>query len=547
MVMQSRISAFLSRNERFIPIFLFLLFLAVSVPGINWGTPQVWNPDELVGRVDLALGGEIQFDENEPDFNYPSLPKYVMYGIGKIVYGLGYSRSAYIISVRLFSAFLGALAVVLVYYLARRISTNSLTAALAGLLMIASGVVPANARFGHNDLYLQLFSILCVYFLINYQASKNRLWMYGSFFAVGLAASSKYTGGSLILVPLFTLIFIDWSDVRKNWLQTFEILFIGLSLSFLGYAAGTPKSLLWMSFYFKRVIPALTRYPQYGLQPNSTIGLFGQWATFIDAVGLFIFCLFMLAFIWFAVKLILIHFGKAHMEENQKQAVLILIVALVFFDLPFMISVNYIPRYFIPFVPFFSILAALFVREITELSTQKGFRYGQAGINLILFIGISYSLLRLVSTALLFMNDARMPAGEYLQTLRGGTVVEYTLYPPNIPYERFFKARNYPIFFIKYPGQEVPTNKAFQYNQGEEGLIERKVDYLVIDTFTYSRLSDPYTCEANPVECDFFKKLLAGQTHFRLIKEFIYKIPPYLPQVTISAVNPEIRIYEYSP
>ena len=537
----------INRLERLIPLFLFLLFLAVSVLGVNWGTPDVWNPDELVGRVDLALGGEIQFDETEPDFNYPSLPKYVMYGIGKIVYGLGYSRDVYIISARLFSAFLGALSVVLVFFLTRKITSDTLTAALAGLLVIASGVVPANARFGHNDLYLQLFSILCIYFLINYQFSKNRLWLYASFFAVGLAASSKYTGGSLILVPLFTLTVINWRDFRKNWTQTFEMTFIGLVLSFLGYAAGTPKSLLWMSYYFKRVIPALTRYREYGLQPNSIIGLFGQWGTFIDAVGTFVFYLFIFSFIWFAVKLILDKAGKVQLEVNQRQAIFILLVALVFFDLPFMISVNYIPRYFIPFVPFFSILAALLVREVSQLSIQKGIPYARAGIYLVLFIGITYSLLRLVSTALLFMNDARMPAGQYLKTLREGTVIEYTLYPPIIPRAHFYKARNYPIFFIKYPGQEVPTNKAFQYNQGEEGLIERQVDYLVIDTITYSRLWDPFICETNPVECDFFRKLLAGETSFQLIKEFTYKLPSFLPNVFIEAVNPEIRIYEYAP
>jgi hypothetical protein len=47
------------------------------------------------------------------------------------------------------------------------------------------------------------------------------------------------------------------------------------------------------------------------------------------------------------------------------------------------------------------------------------------------------------------------------------------------------------------------------------------------------------------VECDFFKKLLAGKVAtYRLLKEFTYSLPPYLPQVSISAVNPEIRIYE---
>src|SRR3972149_1784798 len=104
-------------SGRFIPIFLFLLFLAVSIPGVNWGVPALWNPDEMVWRVDSALRGEIQFDETEPDFNYPSAPKYVMLGIGKIVYGMGSSRSIFFIAARTFSAVLGAVSGVLIYYL----------------------------------------------------------------------------------------------------------------------------------------------------------------------------------------------------------------------------------------------------------------------------------------------------------------------------------------------------------------------------------------------------------------------------------------------
>ena len=73
-------------REKSIPLFLFALFLAVTIPGITWGLPALWNPDELAWRVDSALRGEIIFDVTEPDFNYPSLPKYVMFAVGKIVY-----------------------------------------------------------------------------------------------------------------------------------------------------------------------------------------------------------------------------------------------------------------------------------------------------------------------------------------------------------------------------------------------------------------------------------------------------------------------------
>src|SRR5689334_6368571 len=107
-------SNFFERYQKYIPLFLFCLFLAVSIPGVTWGAPALWNPDELIWRVDQALIGEMQFDETEPDFNYPSLPKYVMFGIGKVVYGLGFSQTDFIVSARVFSALLGALGIVLI-------------------------------------------------------------------------------------------------------------------------------------------------------------------------------------------------------------------------------------------------------------------------------------------------------------------------------------------------------------------------------------------------------------------------------------------------
>jgi len=544
--MQQRLTSFIIRNEALVPVFIFFLFLAFTIPGVNWGVPALWNPDELVWRVDSALRGELIFDETEPDFNYPSLPKYVMYGVGKIVYGMGYSRSVFFISARLVSALLGAISGVLVYSLARTIGANMLTSALAGLLYISSGIASANARFAHNDLYLQFFSILCVYFAIKYQFTKTKFWIYGSFFAVGLAASSKYTGGSLLLLPLFILVVMNWADLRKNWLQSFVLLLIGGMLSFAGYIAGTPKS-LYSPEYFKNVILALQRFSLYGKNSGVPIGLYGQWAVFERAVGTFAYYLFILCFIWFVVKLILWQFGKTKLDEKQAQAIIILGMAIIIFDLPFLVSVNYVTRFFIPFVPFLSILGALFIKEMVDLTKNMGWSFMPIIVAALLVVGISFSMLRLVSTALLFINDARIPASEYIASIRGyKNTIEYTLYPPIVNKKQFYgAARNYPIYFLKYPNEVMPTGGKVKYNQGEQGLIEREVDYLVVDTFTYSRFYNDSICKTNPVECDFFKRLLAGDvTTFRLVKEFTYSLPSYLPNVSVLTVNPEIRIYE---
>lgn len=544
--MQNKLNSFFSRYEFLIPLFIFFGFLAASLPGISWGAPALWNPDELVWRVDQALGGYMVFDETEPDFNYPSLPKYVMVAIGSLTYGTGNSSFAFIVAARSFSALLGALSGVLIYYLARMIGANKRISALAGLFYIVSGVAAANGRFAHNDLYLQLFSILSVYFVVKYQQSHSNVWLYASFFSVGLAASSKYTGGSLILLPVAVFLFVNWAEIRTRWLSMFGSLALGGVVSFLGYGLGTPKALFAPLYYFTNVIPSLRNYPQYGFNSGAQIGLFGQWDVFESAVGIFAYYLFIFAFLWFAARLVLWKMGKVSFENKQAQGIGIFMAVVLIFDLPFMVSINYIERYFIPFVPFLAILGALFVDEVLRLASSRKLVTVHWVVLTLLVFGLAYSGLRLVSIALLFMNDARIPAGEYIASLRGYQKgLEYTLYPPMINKKQFERAHNYPIYFVKYAADVVPTGGRYEYNQGEQGLLERDTDYFVIDSYTYDRLYTDTVCETNLVECDFFRRLLADEVAtFRLVKDFSYDLPPYLPHVSISAVNPDVRIYE---
>jgi len=547
--MQQKIARFLIRDEALLPVFIFLLFLAVSLPGVNWGAPALWNPDEMVWRVDMALGGHMQFDETEPDFNYPSLPKYVMYAIGSLTYGMGRSTFAFIVAARAFSAFLGALSGVLVYYLARMIGANKRVSALAGLLYVVSGVAAANGRFAHNDLYLQFFTILCVYCVVKYQYMRTARWLYASFFAVGLAASSKYTGGSLIFLPILSFIISNWAEVRTRWLSMIGRFFLGGLVSYLGYGLGTPQSLLAPVHYFSNVINALQNLTDYGFNSGARIGLFGQWAVFENAVGTFAYYVFILAFLWFAVRWLTWRLGKSSFEGGRAQGVGILLLTVLIFDLPFMISINYIERYFIPFVSFLAILGALFIEEVIAFAKGRGWNFVQPAVIVVLVIGVAYSTLRLVSISLLFLNDSRIPASEYIASIRGyQKSIEYTLYPPAIEKRRFERAHNYPIYFVEWVDDTVPTGGRFEYNQGEQGLLDRDTDFFVVDSFTYDRFYTESICMTTPVECDFFKRMLQGEVkNFRLLKEFTYDLPPYLPQVSVTAVNPEIRIYERVP
>lgn len=543
--MQNKINSFFSRREFLLPLILFGLFLAASLPGISWGAPALWNPDEMVWRVDMALRGAMQFDVSEPDYNYPSLPKYVMYFIGAITYGLGRSNFAFIVAARTFSALLGAIAAILIYHLACTLGARKRIAFLAGLLYIVSAEAVTNARFAHNDLYLQLFTILCVFFIIKYQTTSAPRWLYLSFFAVGLAASSKYTGGSLILLPVAAYVLAMWKEIRSRWLEMIGWLIIGGLVSYIGYGLGTPIAFTDPIHYFSSVFPALRNLTNYGFNSGSPLGLFGQWRIFEAAVGTFCYYLFLAGFLWFAARWLLNRFG-IRFSIPLPQSVGILLSTVLIFDLPFVISINYIGRYFIPFIPFLAILSSFFLDEALRLTPDRIRAAVHPALSTLLVLGIVYSALRLVSVALLFLNDSRIPATEYIAGFRGyQKSIEYTLYPPGINKKQFMRAHNYPIYFVEWEGDEVPTGGRYEYNLGEEGLLQRDTDYFVIDSFTYDRFYTESICATTPVECDFFLRLIADEVNsFRLMRAFKYELPSYLPKVSLTAVNPEVRVYE---
>ena len=162
-------------------------------------------------------------------------------------------------------------------------------------------------------------------------------------------------------------------------------------------------------------------------------------------------------------------------------------------------------------------------------------------VSLVIIVGF----MRVGSTMLLFLNDARIPASAYTSTFSEKARVEVTLYPPNMAVEKKLKVSDYPIYIVKYIAQKPAPESGF--NLGERGLIQRNVDYLILDSFTYERFSDPFICENNQVECDFFDDLFNGRSSYKLLKAFpAYELPWYMPQIRLNFVNPSIMIFQKS-
>lgn len=538
--------AFFEKYEFLIPFLLFVLFLALTLPGISWGAPSTWHPDEIVVRSIKALfDAEYRFDE--VNFDYPTLPQYVMYGLGKVILGLGYSDKEILVWARVLSAILAGLTIILTYLITRRVGGNILVAGLSGLLLICVSEMEHNGRFAHNDMFLIFFTTLAVWCVIEYFNKQNKLWLYGSFLAVGLAASSKYIGGSLVILPFVVYLIGQRKNLQREPLPVTETLFISAALTFLGFAAGTPKALFWMTYYVKRLLPALQWQVSYGKRPDSIRGILGQYSVLLDGLGWPLMLLFAVGFVWCCYQVVLGYRKQEIKPGTRTGAFGILLFAILVLDLPMLFSYNYQLRYFLTLMPLLAMLAAFFVEALYTQARQSHRRVYpvlvRAGVSVI----ILYSLARIVSLLLLVVNDARIPASAFMETLPKGTSLEHTNYPPVIPGNHFEREHNYPIYIIK-GNEPLPTNRRYDFNVGEVGLDERETDYLITDSFTSERFNDPYICASMHVECEFFKQLETGQSnHYKLIAEFSYSLPPYLPQIQVLFVNPTIRIYERIP
>jgi len=535
-----KIKTFIEKYEFIIPLGLFVLFLALTLPGISWGAPDGWHPDEIVGRSIKALF-EPGYRFDEGNYDYPTLPQYVMYGLGKIVLALGSTNV--LVAARTLSALLAGLTIVMAYILARRVGGSVYVAGLGALLLICVSEMEHNGRYAHNDIFLVFFTTLAVLCIVEYFKGQNKIWLYASLIAVGMAASCKYIGGSLVIVPLSIYLIEQRHNLWKQPLAIAETLFVGSVLTFLGYAVGTPKILFSMTYYVKRLLPALNWQVGYGKQPGSVRGFIGQYGAMANGLGLALILLFGMAFIWTCYEVIKSQRAKELKPGTHIGLRGILVFAILVLDLPMLFSYNYQLRYFLTLMPLLAVLTAFFVQALYIKTSQFGRFYSTLVGGSVTLI-VVYSFARIMSLMLLTMNDARIPASAFIQTLPFGASLEHTYYPPTLPEGHFGNEFNYPIYFIK-GNEPLPVSKQYKVNDGEHGLDDRQTDYLVIDSFTYDKFNDPYTCARMQVECDFFKQLATGRSnHYQLLKEFKYTLPPYLPQLNFGFVNPTIRIYE---
>jgi hypothetical protein len=181
------------------------------------------------------------------------------------------------------------------------------------------------------------------------------------------------------------------------------------------------------------------------------------------------------------------------------------------------------------------------VDDLWRTSQKAGSRWRMWILTTAVLVVIFFSGLRYASVILIYANDSRIAASNALsEMIPPASRMEHTLYPPHLPSEERV-VDQYPLRVFKFEEDIAPITG---WNLGEEGVETRKPDYLVVDRKTYERFDDAYACALNAVECEFFKRLLNGETNYGLSHTFEYRVPPYLPDVKTDYANIEVLLFE---
>jgi hypothetical protein len=273
------------------------------------------------------------------------------------------------------------------------------------------------------------------------------------------------------------------------------------------------------------------------------MGVLGQWRVLRSLQGWFFYLWGLVSLVFMTVQLTKNRL-KNRSQDSMHMSKIAVVLSILALDLPILFSYNLQPRFFLPMLPLLAVVSALFFQEVLDYLSSRDYRLGKIVICVALVTALIFNILKITSVSMLLLNDSRKAASVYLTTLPRGTRIEYTLYPPSIPEDHFSAAHSYPLVFLKFPDDELPQSPFFEFNVGGAGVKDRKPDYLVLDSFTYNRFNNAYTCSLHPQDCEYFKRLRSGHTDYVLIREFRYRLPAFFPDPAVSFVNPDLEIYQ---
>lgn len=249
--------------------FAFLVRLLRSKAGLPY--MHYWDEPDIAFRAfDMVVSG----DFNPHFFNYGSLLIYLNYlvdlaaslfqgSVNNLVYGIAagfdwyISNSEFLLWDRGLTAIFGALTVGLVYILTLKIGSRLAAVISAASLAILDFHILHSSRVT-TDVPVAFFIFLAALLAYLYLENGNEYHILASLFVTGLAASTKYNGGLIVIVPLAVVL------IGRKPKKPFQRWRLALLLPALGFFIASPFILFDFRTFLADFTYEITHYADIG-------------------------------------------------------------------------------------------------------------------------------------------------------------------------------------------------------------------------------------------------------------------------------------------
>lgn len=401
---------------------ILTLALGLRLWGINFGLPFVYHPDE--GALTMPALNILRTGDYRPiRLDYGSAYIYTLTAlyIPFFIYGVwrgyfttvadlpffadyhqigAYPAPAVFLIPRVLTALLGALTVLVVFSLAKRMG-GSRAGLIAAALLAIMPLQVSNAHFATVDVPMAFVLVLALTRVLDvYERGDWRDYAWAGVL-VGLTASTKFTGGVVLVALLVAHILRAraGSELLNNRLA------IGIAATIGGFLISTPYA-LDLPYFLNWVARNIGQYGSAETEPG--VILAGpSWFFYLRELFLGPS----------AVVVILGIFGWAwSIRQNSRRAVVLLAFPVAFFALSGLQTARY-PRYLVPLTPFLALGAGIALDTIASwLSARWHPANGHAAwsaLALVALVGVFPFAAAIQQDALLAAPDVRTVAFDW--------------------------------------------------------------------------------------------------------------------------------------
>lgn len=269
-----------------------LLALVLRLWALNWGLPYLYHNDESIFVViiqNIVKTGDLNphyFDYGSAFFYINALAYLPYYLVGKAIgafhslndipypnqlaMGVGITpmESTYLLG-RSVTMLFGIAAVILVFFIGKRVSGKALVGLIAAFMMAVSPTCVSLSRTITPNMFLVFFILLTVWGAIRiYEENSTGAYIVAGI-AAGLAISTKYNGAMVLGVILLACVMKSGWAALKN-----PRLYLAFGLAALTFLVSTPFALLDYPTFIKDVTKDAIHYSSghYGMEGDTV-----QW------------------------------------------------------------------------------------------------------------------------------------------------------------------------------------------------------------------------------------------------------------------------------